>query len=197
MKDFWEKVHGENNKRYLTGSTGRTVLSDLGVSLLPTSSVLNIGVGTGECTQAFLRITTDVDVLDISNLALAKAKGARKKFLESELEKLPKSEYDFVLSHLVTQHLTDEALSRQLQFVIPSLKLSGIFAMQFAFSKGEKAPQSIEERCRGGFMMRTLEEMRILISSFGEIIYSKEIPIQTSWKMGWFGIHIRRIGDIG
>jgi trans-aconitate methyltransferase len=192
MKDFWDRIHTEGNRRYLTGTSGGEVLSDLRVSLERNSRVLNIGVGTGDCTREFLETTPHVDILDISSVALSKVPNARLRFLESELDFLPKSEYDFVLSHLVTQHTTDIYLRRQLNYVIPSLKSSGLFAMQVAFDKGEDMPSSEEERCEKGLMTRDLDEMKKLIGNLGEVVCNWEIPIHTSFKLGWLGLHIKR-----
>ena len=194
MKDFWEQIHEQSNKRFLTGSSGVEILNNLHVNLTPTSRVLNIGVGTGDCTKYYLSITPFVDVLDISLAALIKVHElARDNFLEEEIEEIPKSEYDFVLSHLVTQHMTDLALNRQLKYVILSLKEKGVFAMQFAFDKGEPMPDSEEERCQQGLMVRTMKEMETLVkNNGGKVVFSKEIPISSQWKLGWYCIHIMK-----
>jgi cyclopropane fatty-acyl-phospholipid synthase-like methyltransferase len=194
MKFFWEQVHKQNNKRFLTGSSGLEVLRNLDVSLTPTCKVLNIGVGEGHCTREFSKITPFVDVLDISEIALDSVDGsANKRFLEEEIDLIPQLEYDFALSHLVTQHMSDSSLNRQLKYVIAALKEDGVFAMQFAFDKGEPMPDSLEQRCQQGLMVRTLEEMKTFVKNNGGVVtYIKDISIDSQWKLGWYCIHIMK-----
>lgn len=170
MQKCWEDRHRNNEQLYLTGSHLKDVLQSLNIKAVKIGgNTLVIGVGLGYEVQELREFTPFVDVLDISYFALERVKDiTRNQYLASELIKMPADYYDLVISHLVTQHMSDMALSSQLIWVIKALKKTGIFAMQLALLPGDKRKwheiQNIESQ-KTGYVFRSLLEMQDMVNS--------------------------------
>lgn len=161
---YWDEMHSQNNKMFLAGSSFDDVMNDLNIPEIHTdTNVLLIGVGMGYELHGLYEITKKIDVMDISKVALERsAHLSRNQFMTSEITELIQYKYDLVISHLVTQHMTDCDLELQLYHVIRALKYNGVFAMQFATDHDEKRSSylihSIESQ-KAGTVFRSLKEI--------------------------------------
>jgi SAM-dependent methyltransferase len=206
IKDFWDDAHREDKELWLTGSNLYYVWTPMNImnKLTPDVKVLNIGVGFGKDTREIAKVSTTVDVLDISQIALDRVKTVtRNQYLSSNIETLPESEYDLAVSHLVTQHMDDYDLLKQLKYVIRSLKPDGIFSMQFAFI--DETPESIIQlnnvyknvldipKNKKGHMFRSLLTMEdMVMESGGNITWISEPRKFPNIPIKWYYIHIQK-----
>lgn len=207
IKDFWDEAHKKNETLWLTGSNLYYVWTPMNImdKLTPDIKVLNIGVGMGKDTREIANVSTTVDVLDISQIALDRVKTVtRNQYLSSNINTLPESEYDLAVSHLVTQHMNDDDLLEQLKYVIRSLKLDGIFAMQFAFI--DETPESIIQlnnvyksvldipKNKKGHMFRSLLKMDDMVTECGgNINWVSEQRKFPNIPIKWYYIHIKKV----
>ena len=202
VKDFWEKAHEESAIEWLSG----THLNELKINLhlddllKENIKVLNIGVGLGVCTKELVDMGCTVDVLDISDIAITKVKNiTRKQYLASYEFGLPKNEYDLVISYLVSQHMNDVNLKRQLKYVIRSLKSTGTFALQFAFIEDYDLMKRDQERIQGetaettGGVIRPLEDIQKFVEENGGYLsWVSEVCHSEHTIAKWQFVHIKR-----
>jgi ubiquinone/menaquinone biosynthesis C-methylase UbiE len=197
IKDFWEDCHENNSIRYLTGSTGKEIWQELKIEkmIYPSAKVLNIGVGTGQCTNDLKSVGVDVSALDISEKALFKVADICEEVFLPYTD-LPYHYFDLAISHLVAQHMNDIDLIAQIKNVLPSLKRFGIFAIQFAFpltvsSKENNIDEEIQ--MQAGSISRTKEQIiKIVKKAKGRINFmevSREFP---EYGSGWLTVHVMR-----
>lgn len=199
IEEWWKEAHKSKHKRWLTGSPGREVWGFLKIGnfVQPNKTVLNIGAGLGNCTKDLFDKGMITHVLDISPTGLERVKQYTiRTWLPSQLKELPEDTFDLAISHLVTQHVSDEDLLEQMKAVIKSLKSNGLFAMQFATAIiGGNNRQDIEAQMRG-CVCRTLEHMEKLIKKAGgemKLVNEKSYP-RANCK--WYAIHIERIKEV-
>ena len=190
IKDWWVEQHVNNIRLYLTGSSSKQVTDFLEISLFE-SNILNVGIGTGRCTHGFFEAGNNVFVLDICEEAVRKVKDCivtaylSPKAIESNI-------FDFVISHLVVQHMSDDVLLEHLINYLRAIKKDGIIAVQFADCEGAPRDQSIGAQ-EGGGVLRSKEEMiKIINEADGKVI--KWIgPRRFSHTPAiWYGVHIGR-----
>lgn len=121
---------------------------------------LDVGVGVGDMARYVSAYGATVDCLDVADRALEHVNGfIRAFYLDSEIEKLPRADYDLALAHLVAQHMTDEMLERNLRHVYRALKPSGVYSLQFAGDSEPSIPPSPEAT---GHVTRTVAEATAL-----------------------------------
>lgn len=199
IEGWWDKCHGESAPFWLTGSQGPEVWAYLDIHhrLQPGITVLNIGVGLGHCTRALARIGTHVHALDISETALQRVSDVIEQgWLASNLETLPKDTFDLAISNLVAQHMNHETLRAQLEAVISSLRIGGVFALQFSASlndsENDQASPTLHEQ-KGGGVMRSLAWMeRCVQGAGGAVVRANRIGVFPHCNSCWYGIHIVR-----
>lgn len=199
MLKYWEGRHLQNDPVMLTGFHIDEVWTWLNINnyLIPTTIVLNIGVGLGYCTKELWDLGLSVDVLDISHAAIGRVMDcSNNQYLSENIEKLPMNVYDLAVSHLVTQHIDDIELDRQIFYVLQSLKKDGIFAMQFAILPGDN--RKMEERQtiiqqRAGGVTRTLSEIRSITERAGGYLHwNSEERVYEHTLIRWQYIHIKK-----
>ena len=193
---FWDEQHRDRRKDNLTGSTPEDELTNLRALTLvrPGARVLNIGVGLGDTTSALIAAGCRVSILDISPVALSRFDGqVEDAFLPEDLPRLPERYFDLALSHLVMQHMDDEALLQQMHHVVRSLAPGGIFAFQFgtAWDQGSKSlrfQREISEAlpyCRTlGWITETVEAAKGMVV-FAEL--SENFPL---YRFAWYVAHV-------
>jgi len=138
--------------------------------LVPNIKILNIGIGTGAETIELSKHNVIIDVLDISEIAINKVKDiTRNQYLSSNIENLPINEYDIAVSHLVSQHIDDDELNKQIKYVLRSLNTTGTFAMQFAFNDDNDNKTHDLDSQKHGNICRSLSEMDSIIKKMEEI----------------------------
>lgn len=201
VKQWWDSAHEENCspdlQGYLTGSSGIEVWQRLDVDqrLKPGSRVLNIGVGLGNCTFALAHRGCEVHAVDISETALSKVKTiCTSCYLADNLNELPSNYFSIAISHLVTQHISNQMLATQLREVIRALSADGIFAMQVAdlFDKGRfDSPDESPKALKHGGVCRSLGFMeKMIYEAGGDITMAKRCGIFPQYGSGWYALHI-------
>ncbi len=202
VQDWWDTHHrGDHpdHRFFLTGSSGSKLWARLSVDdhLVPGRVVLNIGVGLGRCTRELAKRGCVIHALDVSPVALDKVrKITERAWLASELDELPASTFDVAISNLVTQHISNADLEKQLLAVCRSLKPNGIFAMQFAYrlngiSDHEDPVTNQSIKC--GAVCRSLSAMvRKVEASGGIVCFSRRIGVFPEFGSGWYVLHIVR-----
>jgi cyclopropane fatty-acyl-phospholipid synthase-like methyltransferase len=195
IQKFWEN-HIKNSNFFLTGTHGNEQSTTLRLNDLVThgSTLLNIGVGRGFCTQYWYNFGCKVSVLDITMEAVNKVTSyIEDYYLDETIESLPKNKFDFITSLLVIQHMNFETLNRHMKHVIDSLTPTGLFAFQFAYSLNGKLNNESLETCQIGESTRTLEEMiSIIISNGGHMVSMFDAGIYPDFNMGWKILHIKK-----
>ena len=192
---FWEERHAEDSRTWLTGSHGEEVWKRLGVRdrLGPAVRVLNIGVGMGYCTRELAALGTQTHAVDIAPSALARVVDVATTWNAANLNWLPESYFDVALSHLVAQHMNDDALVGQIREVSRALRPEGVFAMQFAHPCDGEGQLDTRLNAKAGAVLRTHDKMSDLASAAGAIITSMEITEQyAAYGMGWSTVHFRK-----
>lgn len=196
IRDWWELQHSKKNIKLLTGMNPLEVWDSFNISRLISTDkhIINIGLGLGYETKEMFKRGIEVYGMDISKKSLENFREYLKEgyLFPEDLNKLPKNFFDLAISHLVTQHMSENDLIKQMKSVIKSLKQEGIFAMQFANSPDKKIERwSLDDQQFGG-CIRSLDEMRKTVSKCGgKIIWvkKKEFGKLRSW---WYLIHIKR-----
>jgi len=199
--DWWEYHHKGKGDfgLWLTGSSGRDVWHNLGISeyVFSKQVVLNIGVGLGNCTRDLVSCGCTVHVLDISISALEKVRGIVDAcWLPETFNIVSEGTYDLTISNLVSQHMRDDDLIYQIANVTKTLKHGGIFAMQFAFawdSELNDLPNTEDTLIKGGGVCRTLGKMIQLVQAAGGVVvWANRIGMYPDYRSGWYAIHIVR-----
>lgn len=111
IEKYWAQMHSISSVRYLSGSSGRCTWDECGVTpfIKKGKNILNIGVGLGYCTRDLYDTGANVYVLDICEEAINRVeKFIIKGYLEKDIESIPDNFFDLAISHLVTQHMSDE-----------------------------------------------------------------------------------------
>lgn len=197
IEEWWKRCHTGSSEYtwFISDTSAIGIINGLQIhdKFPPSSRILEIGVGTGNLCKYLVQNECIVDSLDICEEALSKIRGiARNTFLAHGKYVLPDSEYDLVVSHLVSQHMNDIDLSYQIKQVLRALKPNGTMAMQFAYAVDGSSDQSLNA-CKTGGVCRSLEHMSKLVQqSGGKISWSYKSQELTAWGTGWFNIHIKR-----
>ena len=94
IQNFWDESHAKDARRWITGSSPTDELGYLEVlnriTLDEKLKILVVGVGTGATTKFLLERNHDVDILDISPVALGRIDLPNdRKYLTSEYSRLP------------------------------------------------------------------------------------------------------------
>jgi len=190
VRDWWERMHRQDEKQFLSGYTGKQVWEFLNIEQLLNqgTKALEIGVGLGVCTRDVAERGVELSVLDISEVGLNRVRDFTHKQHQSGSE-LPSSYFEVVFSHAVAQHMSDDDLVTQIREVLRALTNDGIFAMQFADSP--QRCQSLKAQRQGG-VCRNLDEIRELVNKAGGRIVWNSEPVHFANKAEWAAVHIRK-----
>lgn len=172
IAEWWNDKHRKQSLENISDSPFVSTWECLGIEKYIRSglNVLNIGVGTGRCTKEMKSAGIDVSAYDVSSVALDNVKrDAKACYFPSDV--LPDNAFDFAVSFLVTQHMSNEDLKQQIKKVLPSLKEQGIFAMQFITAPEDDTWTSSNDsdvlmRKMGG-IRRNPEQMRQIAEECG------------------------------
>ncbi|MDE3165079.1 MAG: methyltransferase domain-containing protein [Acidobacteriota bacterium] len=196
--EFWDEQHSIGHLGNLSGYSAEGELGDLRARHLvrPGIKVLNIGLGMGYTTEHLIASGCEVSIHDISKVALKKFSGrVAGAYLPEDLPKLPTRYFDLALSHLVMQHMCDEALVPQVRHVIRSLAPAGVFACQFVVAWAQTEPSfrystEVEEALP---YCRSLHWMSGIIEDAGGMIVSAELSENfPQYRFGWYVVHAIR-----
>jgi 2-polyprenyl-3-methyl-5-hydroxy-6-metoxy-1,4-benzoquinol methylase len=142
VKLFWDDRHKKEaissicgffeNKKYYTTFEKTIDFLKLKEHVKPNLNVLEIGVGLGIVTKGFNDNGLFVSGLDISEVALKKvSKYCKETYTTNDLDKLPSDYFDIIICNRVVQHIPTNLLIVELMHCLRSLKIGGIFALQF------------------------------------------------------------------
>lgn len=127
----WDSAHSKQDLSALTGTGLQAHLATLEAShlLLPQSSVLCVGVGTGGWVAEAAEAAQDTWALDVSPVAgLCLPEQVR--FI-TDAGLLPSNHFDVALSLWVAPHMSDHDLQEQLTEVVRAIKPEGVFAIHY------------------------------------------------------------------
>ena len=198
IENWWNEAHARDETRWVSGVSGEDEWRNLRVSGLMKAgdTVLNIGVGLGYGTVALVAAGLRVSVLDISPIALDRVRGqVDRAWLASSIEQLPDQIFDFALSHLVAQHMSDDDLAHQVRHVVRSLKPSGIFALQFAmlWAQGSGTVHDALEYWKVGGVCRTLGRIVEMAEDAGAVVsYAGIVGSFPQYGSVWYTAHLCR-----
>ena len=206
----WSKIHETQNRLLLTGSTFASTMRTLGVAgrIKSGQNVLEIGVGFGFSARGLDEMGCRVSVLDVCAEAFRCVEGiAAGTYLHETCNAMPSRTFDWALSLLVTQHMSDTDILWQFPHVFRSLKDDGIFATQWAGSTIPGENDCLEsiigtmpdpEKVGGvdmlsGRMVRSHKHAQTLIDRSGGEVLSigprRDFP---EYKAYWFTTESRR-----
>jgi len=199
MQRWWEQCHNTPDSYYISDYGGPSLWERMRISKILDrgAPVLEIGVGGGRDIRHLHERGLEVHVVDIIPTAFERIKGCFERvWLESELELLPDSYFGLAISHLVTQHIDNRTLTRQVSHVLRALRPEGVFAMQFADGLPPVTKEHYYESLGAkqvGDVLRTPQMMKELVRQCGGRIawISKPEPYPDNDKQ-WFHVHIRR-----
>jgi SAM-dependent methyltransferase len=168
---FWDKVHQDNSKLWLTCSKPENVFKIHGLPIPePGTKILDIGIGDGSMHRFLQKAGGHVWSTDISDIALARVgcRGIRESGIQVH------GPWDLVLCHLVFQHMDLPDIKQLISRI--KLRESGIFSFQFAELINESDGQWTHH------YFRDLETMENLILSLGfRILYIRN-PSDWPWE---------------
>ena len=180
VADWWETVHRNDEVLWLTGSEPEHVWKFLGVEgkMRRGQTILNVGIGLGYDTHALHERGLRISALDISPTALARVRNiTQDAWLATELDRVPHDRFDWILSYLVAQHMSDADLRDQFRHLIPALKQNGIFAIQFAESPGtDVTRRNTSPQQKLGGACRSYDEMEAMATECGGRIAWRSEP---------------------
>ena len=139
-KAFWERIHRENTRYWLTDSDPDSVykLHNLTKEILvPEKNILEIGVGTGRSIM-HLKELHNVFAVDIAETALDRVKTYATTIQVFDRDKWPVNKVDIAFCHLVFQHCNDSVFKFIIGRVLESLVPDGFFSFQSADADGNK-----------------------------------------------------------
>ncbi len=184
IENFWNQRHSEDHLGSLSGCGYEETIEFLRVESLikPGLRVLEIGVGLGYVTQGFKSAGALVSALDISPVALDRVNDlCEQVFLIDQLDQLPDNYFDLVICHNVVQHVPTEALTKEFEHVLRSLRVGGVFAVEYVWrtdieDDGQDPP---ETSVLAGHLCRSDSFMIDLAKKFGghsEIARTNAVP---------------------
>ncbi len=197
VAEWWERCHSIDYKRYLTGSLAEQVWEFLSIRHLIRKDVvaLEVGVGLGYCTKTTAEQGVRLSALDISKIGLKRVEEWVVACYQQP-DSLPNNTFDLVFSHLVSQHMSDEALIAQLREVLRALKPSGVFAMQFADTEKDFSEEENQSKAnqKSGGIRRSLQRVRELVEAVGGRIARECDARLLKHGVVWRAVHIVQDG---
>lgn len=203
MRLFWNKSHSKKVLSDLSGCQYDETIDFLKVRdwAVRGNHVLEIGVGLGYVTKGLYENGLLVSGLDISEVALERVKDCCEQiFTTEELEKIPSDYFDLILCHNVVQHVPTDVLKEELRHCIRSLKINGVFALEFVSTdkiEDTWTPQySYSGRGLPGFY-RKPEYLEKLVNGVGgscELVVDRKCNIGE--VKGCHVFHVRRADNV-
>ena len=191
VQEFWEESHLEQSRRWITGSSPKDELGYLEFSTSPIAidKILVVGVGTGATANHLSDLGYEVSVLDITDLSFNLLnQNIKNRYLVANYEELPLEYFSFILHHLVAQHMSDEDLRLQIEFLFNSLRGGGLLKLQFASSLIDKFNdiESSEMDQKLGRVLRSVGRMESLVPAKAKpnSTISKKLNFP-DWEEGW------------
>jgi len=196
---FWDDCHNKNIVISLSGCGYDETIDFLKVRdyIISDNHVLEIGVGLGYVIRGLYENKLIVSGLDISKIALERVKNyCEATYLISELEKLPSDYFDLIICNNVIQHVATDLLIEELNHSIRSLKVGGIFAVEFVSNDvvEDMGSNPSLDTVKGGGCCRTPSYLESLIKAAGGVctlVFDKKVDI--SIVKGHHVFHVKKI----
>ena len=191
VNEFWDLAHRANNRRWLTGSSAAAELGFLKFTTLGNvgKNILVVGVGQGKTANYLAEQGMNVEVLDITPKAFSGlSKNIVGRHLATNYSTLPIKKFDFVLHHLVAQHMSDNDLMKQIEKILVSIRKDGEIRMQIASAINQKENDSSDSLIdqKKGSVLRSpslfIQKLQNEYNVFANIENKIEFP---DWENGW------------
>ncbi len=199
VKKIWDHKHQINDGGYLSGCLYDETIDFLKVRnyIKPDAYVLEIGVGLGYVTKGLHENKTNVSCLEISDVGAKRVEQyCEKTYMVDDLNKLPSDYFDVIICHNVIQHIPTDLLIEELRHCIRSLKIGGVFALEFVSNDmiEDMGTNPSLDDIENGRCCRTPEYLEKLISGVGgncELVVDNKCNIGI--VKGCHVFHVRRI----
>jgi SAM-dependent methyltransferase len=197
IEQWWEICHNTPGSFFVSNYGGPSLWEAMNIvdRVHRWKRILEIGVGGGEDVRQLRKIGCRVYALDITRAALERVKGSIKRGWLDPAD-LPAGRFDLAISHLVTQHMSNADLERQIRHVLRSLKKGGLFALQFADHPNgvtDDAYNESLEHQQGGGVCRNLGMIEATVRKAEGRIAWVSAPIDfPDYGSRWFYVHIRK-----
>lgn len=135
--NFWDNNHINDNVSVLSGVKYDETINFLKIEkyIIKDKKVLEIGVGLGYVTMGLFGNGLEVSAMDISNIALDRVqKYCHCTYNMDNLHELPSNYFDIIICNNVVQHIPTSILIDELKEFMRSLKIGGVFAVEFVSS---------------------------------------------------------------
>jgi SAM-dependent methyltransferase len=195
LAGWWERAHANDHPFWLSGTSGREIWNRLEVDalLMPQTEVLEVGVGLGQGVRALAERGCRVSVIDIAQIALDRVADVAEGYRADRLEHLPPAAFDVALSHLVVQHILDDALDAQLQAVLAALKPGGVFALQYTswMDDAERPVDMTPFNAKRGGIFRTSQRMMQMARAAGGVpVRWMRREVHPAYGVEWHVLHV-------
>ena len=197
IKDLWEGFHKEQGVLHLSDNNLGVILTYLDVveKYMDAETILEIGVGTTRCTKTMVNSGKEVHCVDISDLALDKARLLTENvYKNTEMDELPSNYFDLAMSLCVIQHINELEFRIHLRETLRALKPDGIFSFQFAFDydndRNDKIPQDTATMVAGRCCKSVDRVGELVLEYNGEILWVSNAVKHSI--LGWHSMKIRR-----
>jgi SAM-dependent methyltransferase len=199
IKNFWEDKHKIEDVAALSGCLYDETIDflDLRAYIKSEINVLEVGVGLGYVTKGLFDNNMKVTALDISDVSLEKVNPyCENVYNTKDIHNLPIDYFDIIICNNVVQHVTTDVLIEELKEIIRSLKIDGVFAVEFVSSDGfeDNGVNPHIEEIKNGGLCRTPIFLEKLIKDAGgkcELVFDKEVDIGI--VKGHHVFHVRKI----
>ena len=185
INDFWDKVHSDKSIDSLSGVKYDETIKFLKINkyIKKGINVLEIGTGLGYVTKELFNKGVLVDGIDISDVALNEIKNyCRNTYNIKDIKELQSNYYDVIICNNVIQHIPTDLLIEELKEFMRSLKIGGIFAVEFVSSdlSDDTGIDPQLEDVQAGRLCRIpkyLENILINYNGECELVFDKNINI--------------------
>ena len=184
IKNFWEEKHKIKDIAALSGCFYNDTLDfmQLNSYIKEGITVLEVGVGLGYVTKGLFDYGVEVSALDVSEVSLNRVNSyCKQTYNVSNIHKLPSNYFDVIICNNVVQHISTDILIYELRALIVSLKVDGIFAIEFVSNKSfddngvDPSLNYIKNGGKGSFPRN--ETMINTEYVFAELAFAKEARI--------------------
>ena len=170
-KKYWEEQHDKKDIYTLSGCSFKETVDFLKIReyINPSIRALEVGVGLGYVTEVFSKICS-ISALDISGIALSRVISyCENVYMINNLSRLQKDYFDLIFCHNLIQHIPTELLKVELSYLIQSLVIDGIFALEFISAGCVPDTGNMRSSSGVGLYCRTPRFLEKLINGLGGV----------------------------
>lgn len=134
IKLFWDNCHNIENIGSLSGCQYDETITFLKLHkhIKHDIHALEVGVGMGYVTKGLYEHGVVVSCLEMSDIGIERVRNyCENTYTIDMLEKIPSDYFDVILCNNVVQHIPTDKLIEELRHCVRSLKLDGVFALEF------------------------------------------------------------------